>query len=67
MCLLQRKLDRTSQNYKMLQLLIGEIFLIDAVKCDEGFLRWGKQISHRKSIDILKFCKGGHIAGVTGT
>jgi len=24
----------------MLQLLIGEIFLIDALKCGEGFLRW---------------------------
>nr|DAJ44526.1 MAG TPA: hypothetical protein [Bacteriophage sp.] len=40
MCLLQRKLGRTSQDYKMLQLLIGEIFLIDALKCDKGFLRW---------------------------
>jgi len=25
----------------MLQLLIGEIFLIDALKCGEGFLRRG--------------------------
>lgn len=39
MCLLQRKLGSTSQDYKMLQLLIGEIFLIDVLKCGEGFLK----------------------------
>ena len=33
----------------MLQLLIGEIFLIDAVKCDEGFLKVGLTDAMKKA------------------
>jgi|GEM_PF-3640716 len=52
----------------MLQLLIGEIFLIDAVKCDEGFFEVELTDAMKKVNRYFNcFCKGGHIAGVTGT
>ncbi|EOT6746932.1 hypothetical protein ACNEAX_001691 [Escherichia coli] len=43
----------------MLQLLIGEIFLMDAVKCDEGFLKVELADAMKKVNDILTaFAKG---------
>lgn len=50
MYLLQRKLDRSSQNPKMLQLLIGEIFFKVLIRCERDFCKIAYSNLWRKSI-----------------